>query len=114
MVSMTNDYDALKSALEQRHSPDEAGSSLDQLLNVRLTVQPRLLETTLEALAQADFPINPQLTHQRQTLIEFPAYRAQLKQLDALLRGLPVEISARNMLDEIRTPDPGRSPVLAN
>jgi len=111
MVSMTNDYDALKSALGRRSSPDEPGS-LGQLLNVRLTVEPRLLESTLEALAQADFPINPQLTHQRQTLIEFPAYRAQLKQLDDLLRGLPVEISARNMLDEIRTP--GRSPVLAN
>ncbi|MBY0505241.1 MAG: hypothetical protein K2X03_15110 [Bryobacteraceae bacterium] len=107
---MTNDYEALDRALGRGASPDP--SSLGQLLSVRLTVEPRLLESTLEALAKADFPINPQLTHQRKTLIEFPAYRGQLKQLSALLTGLPVEVSARNMLDEIRAP--GESPVLAH
>ncbi len=77
---------------------------LGDLLNVRLTVEPRGLENALEALSLADFPINPQLTHQRLTLIEFPAYRGQLKQLEDLLRGLVVEIAARSMIDEIRAP----------
>lgn len=91
---MTNDDDVW-------HLGQEA---LGDLLNVRLTVEPRGLESALEALAQADFPINPQLTHQRLTLIEFPAYRGQLKQLEDLLCGLVMEISARSMIDEIRSP----------
>ena len=111
MVAMTNDYDALYSALR---TPEGSEETLGQLVSVRLTVEPRLLESTLEALALANFPINPQLTHQRQTLIEFPAYRGQLKQLEQLLQGLDIEVSARNMLDEIRTPPSARSPVLAN
>jgi hypothetical protein len=115
MVSMTSDYEALRRALE---APEETGSpdgTLGQLVSVRLTVEPRMLESVLEALARADFPINPQLTHQRQTLIEFPAYRGQLKQLDHLLRGLTVQVTARRMLDEIRaTPDGERAPILAN
>ena len=110
---MTYDTDALRRALR---SPDHSGApedSLGQLVFVRLTVEPRLLESVLEALALADFPINPQLTHQRHTLIEFPAYRGQLKQLDSLLRGWAIEVSARDMLDEIRAPEAAVPPVLA-
>ena len=99
MVIMTNDYDALRRALDGS-KPDGLG----QLVSVSLTVEPRMLESALEALALADFPINPQLTHQRLTLIEFPAYRAQLPQLQNLLQDLEVELTARNMLDEIRMP----------
>ena len=96
---MTNDYDALRRALDGS-KPDGLG----QLVSVSLTVEPRMLESALEALALADFPINPQLTHQRLTLIEFPAYRGQLPQLQNLLQDLEVELTARNMLDEIRMP----------
>ena len=103
---MTNNYDALRRALHTPGSDPNQENALGQLVSVRLTVEPRLLEGTLEALAQADFPINPQLTHQRLTLIEFPAYRGQLSQLEDLLRGLDVEITARNMLDEIRAAPP--------
>ena len=99
MVIMTNDYDALRRALDGS-KPDGLG----QLVSVSLTVEPRMLESALEALALADFPINPQLTHQRLTLIEFPAYRAQLPQLRDLLKDLEVELTARDMLDEIRMP----------
>ena len=84
---MTNDYEALRRALGSISSEDNA---LGQLISVRLAVEPRLLESALEALALADFPINPQLTHQRLTLIEFPVYVTQLKQLENLLRGLDV------------------------
>ena len=96
---MTNDYDALRRALDGS-KPDGLG----QLVSVSLTVEPRMLESALEALALADFPINPQLTHQRLTLIEFPAYRGQLPQLRDLLKDLEVELTARDMLDEIRMP----------
>ena len=99
MVIMTNDYDALRRALDGS-KPDGLG----QLVSVSLTVEPRMLESALEALALADFPINPQLTHQRLTLIEFPAYRGQLPQLRDLLKDLEVELTARDMLDEIRMP----------
>ncbi len=100
MVIMTNDYDALRQALGGTLEP----KTLGELVSVRLTVEPRMLESALEALALADFPINPQLTHQRLTLIEFPAYRGQLPQLENLLKDLEVELTARNMLDEIRAP----------
>ena len=99
MVIMTNDYDALRRALDGS-KPDGLG----QLVSVSLTVEPRMLESALEALALADFPINPQLTNQRLTLIEFPAYRGQLPQLRDLLKDLEVELTARDMLDEIRMP----------
>jgi hypothetical protein len=103
---MTKDYDALRRALGPSAITGATENALGQLISVRLAVEPRLLESVLEALALADFPINPQLTHQRLTLIEFPVYRGQLKQLEHLLRGLDVEVTARNMLDEIRTPAP--------
>ena len=99
MVIMTNDYEALRRALDSSKT-----SGLGQLVSVSLTVEPRMLENALEALALADFPINPQLTHQRLTLIEFPAYRGQLPQLQNLLKDLEVQLTARNMLDEIRMP----------
>jgi hypothetical protein len=104
MVIMTNDYDALRRALGSSLTASTEDHALGQLISVRLAVEPRMLESVLEALALAAFPINPQLTHQRLTLIEFPAYLGQLKQLETLLAGLDVEVSARNMLDEIRAP----------
>ncbi len=110
MVIMTNDYEALRRALENGDLQEGGAAGLGQLVNVRLAVEPRHLESALEALALADFPINPQLTHQRQTFIEFPVYRRQLKQLEGLLRGLDVEVTARNMLDDLRA----ASTVLAN
>jgi hypothetical protein len=110
LVIMTNDYDALRRALGTSAITGTTDDALDQLISVRVAVEPRLLESALEALALADFPINPRLTHQRLTLIEFPVYFGQLKQLEQLLQGLDVEVSARNMLDEIRS---GPAPVLA-
>ena len=63
------------------------------LLSVSISVDPRHLESLLEALAQLTFPINPQIYHdaalvyhfpddheetEGTTLVEFPAYEAQL------------------------------------
>src|SRR5580700_360740 len=70
------------------------------LVSVSINVEPRSLESLLEALAQLDFPINPQIFHkaamvylypngseeiQAATLVEFPAYQGRLPQVRAAL-----------------------------
>ena len=70
------------------------------LVSISINVEPRNLESLLEALAQLDFPINPEIYHdaalvylfpngreesQSATLVEFPAYRDQLPQVRAAL-----------------------------
>src|SRR5262249_43818009 len=76
-------------------SPALAGSE-GTLVSVSICIDPRNLESLLEALAQVSFPINPQIYHdaavvyvypdQRQeselaTLVEFPAYAGQLDEV---------------------------------
>jgi len=56
-------------------------TSEGDLVSVRISVDPRYLEDLLECLAEADFPINPQIYHGRPTVVEFPAYEAQLASL---------------------------------
>jgi hypothetical protein len=66
------------------------------LVSVSISVDPRNLESLLEALSQVSFPINPQIYHdgavvyvyadQRQeselaTIVEFPAYAGQLNEV---------------------------------
>ena len=70
------------------------------LVSISINVEPRNLETLLEALAQLDFPINPEIYHdaalvylyangreetQAATLVEFPAYQGRLTQVRAVL-----------------------------
>lgn len=58
-----------------------------ELISLRISVEPRLLEDLLEALAVLDFPVNPQLYHQTaQVTVEFPAYSAQVDQVRNALR----------------------------
>jgi len=58
-----------------------------ELISVRISVEPRLLEDLLEALAGLDFPVNPQLYHQpAQVTVEFPAYSAQIEQVQEAVR----------------------------
>ncbi|HYZ86494.1 MAG TPA: hypothetical protein VE621_18915 [Bryobacteraceae bacterium] len=52
-----------------------------ELLSVRVSVAPRLLEDLLECLAGLPFPVNPQLYHGVPTVVEFPAYSKQLGQV---------------------------------
>jgi hypothetical protein len=57
-----------------------------ELVAVRVSVEPRLLEDLLEALAALDFPVNPQLYHHTGlTTVEFPAYTAQLEKIRGVL-----------------------------
>jgi hypothetical protein len=68
-------------------------SSEGVLVSLAIRVEPRRLETVLEALAQVAFPINPQIYHEAEiefrdstgcqaakvtTLVEFPAYLARI------------------------------------
>lgn len=91
-----------------------------ELVSVRIAVEPRLLETLLEALSEVSFPINPEIYHQAvvvcitdggrreskpATLVEFPAYRDGLAEVRQALEahGLdPAAIQVRSMLSEIQ------------
>jgi hypothetical protein len=82
-----------------------------ELVSVSISVDPRDLESLLEALAHADFPINPQIYHadghspDAKTIVEFPAYSGGLPQVRAALAvaGLDAgSIRVRGMLEEIQ------------
>ena len=78
-----------------------------ELLSVRYAVEPRLLEDALEALANAPFPINPQLRHpapgdgsalkEWRTVIEFPAYAGQIEGVADTLRHYGLDAQALNI-----------------
>ena len=75
-----------------------------ELVSVRVSVEPRLLEDLLESLAAVSFPINPQIYHGRPTVVEFPAYELRLEELRLLLRQSGFEnasIQIDPMLDAI-------------
>jgi hypothetical protein len=73
--------------------PDDSGLPFalfgleGELISLRITVEPRLLEDLLETLSALDFPVNPQLYHrQARVSVEFPAYSAQVDQVREALR----------------------------
>ncbi len=90
------------------------------LVCVSIAVDPRRLESLLEALAQTSFPINPQIYHdaavvylaadgreetQTVTLVEFPAYEGRLNEVRDALNSHdfePASVHATSMLDEIQ------------
>jgi hypothetical protein len=94
------------------------------LVSVSINVEPRNLESLLEALAQLDFPINPEIYHdaalvylypkgreetQPATLVEFPAYRGRLPQVRAALSAFgfdPSIVYVAGMMDAIHAERP--------
>ncbi|MCC6389639.1 MAG: hypothetical protein IT167_03470 [Bryobacterales bacterium] len=84
------------------------------LLSVRVTVEAFLLEYLLDALAEAPFPINPEIHHHAEieqdgrrlpaVHVDFPAWRHQVDQIRALLRGRPFQagLQVSSMLQDIR------------
>jgi hypothetical protein len=75
-----------------------------ELVSVRISIEPRLLEETLEALAEVAFPINPEIFHGWPTVVEFPAYRSRLAELRTVLlrSGIPTQaVEVSRMLDSI-------------
>ena len=104
-----------------------------ELLAVRISVEPRLLEKLLDTLAQLEFPISPQIYHhaalryvyadgrdrwEPTTTVEFPAYAAWLPGLkQALKEGgfQAATFAARSMLEDLSAecdiePGPAGSP----
>jgi hypothetical protein len=77
--------------IETRPTSADSGDSLfgqnGELVELRIPVEPRLLEDLLEALASLDFPVNPELSHQpRVVYVEFPAYAGHVEEVRGLLR----------------------------
>lgn len=97
--------------------PALAGSQ-GALVSISISVDPRFLESLLEALAHLTFPINPQIYHdaaivyhfadhqesEAATLVEFPAYASQLDEVRSATQAYgfdPASIEVTSMLDEI-------------
>jgi hypothetical protein len=94
------------------------------LVSISISVDPRHLESLLEALAQLSFPINPQIYHdaaliyrypdrheetEATTLVEFPAYEARLDDVRRALQAFgfdPACLHVAGMLDEIHAEFP--------
>jgi hypothetical protein len=75
-----------------------------ELVQVRVSTDPRLLEDLLECLAGVPFPINPSISHGRPTVVEFPAYEPRLFEVRDALRAYgfdPAAMSVSSMLDAI-------------
>jgi len=91
------------------------------LVCVSIDVDPRGLESLLEALAQVGFPINPEIYHDAAlvyvdagggedrrsvTLVEFPAYERRLAEVRAALEAHgfdPARVQVMGMLDAIHS-----------
>ncbi len=100
--------------------PSAALSGSDgALASLSIDVDPRFLESLLEALARLSFPVNPQIYHEAEmvyryadgheeteaaTLVEFPAYAGQLKEVREALAAFgfdPSSVYVTWMLAEI-------------
>jgi hypothetical protein len=77
-----------------------------ELVSVRVSIEPRLLERVLDALARLEFPINPQIYHGlAATVVEFPAWAGRLGEVRGAFEhaGLAsAVVSVRGMLENIR------------
>jgi hypothetical protein len=94
------------------------------LVSVAIHVSPRFLESLLEALAELDFPVNPQIYHdaaivyeygdgrertEATTIVEFPAYAGRLTKLRTALEAYgfdPESVTVTGMLDELHSEGP--------
>ncbi len=102
------------------NSPSLAGAE-GALVSVSVSVAPSRLEELLDALAQLEFPINPQIYHdaalvyhyadnreelEPTTLVEFPAYENRLPEIRGVLEAYgfpPGCVQATAMLDDIHS-----------
>jgi len=75
-----------------------------ELVSVSVAVDPRFLESLLEALAQVTFPINPQIYHGTVTRVEFPAYATRVEEVRHALaaRGFEAaQVRCVSMLEKV-------------
>ncbi len=88
----------------QGSEPGVLHGAKGDLVFVRVKVESRLLEDLLEALARADFPINPEIRHgYPYTFVVFPAYDQQVGEIHSLIQsaGIQVGLDLANMLSAI-------------
>ena len=109
--------------------PERSLSSTEgALVSVSIRVDPRGLESLLEALAEVGFPINPQIYHQAEiafvragglteaaetTLVEFPAYLGRVDEVYGALEAHGFErnsVLVTSMLEELRSPASKEAP----
>jgi hypothetical protein len=65
------------------------------LVSIRIATDPRRVEDLLEALATAEFPVNPQIYHRlSRVVVEFPAYACHIDRLRRLVSASGVEEDA--------------------
>lgn len=83
------------------------------LLSIRISVEPRLIEELLDALAALSFPINPEIRHtdadprgrHAVTVVDFPAYEDRVSEVREALRRRgfdPGAVRVASMLEEIQ------------
>ncbi len=77
-----------------------------ELVLIRITVEPRLLEQLLESLAGTSYHINPQVfpNSPEGARVEFPAYESWIDPISAGLKGNglePVQFEATRMLTRL-------------
>jgi hypothetical protein len=76
------------------------------LVSVAVYVESKSLEALLDALAQLEFPINPQICHGPVTSVEFPAYESRLAEVRRVLAAYgfrPDAVRVSDMLTVIRS-----------
>ena len=97
------------SAWPENQHPSLRGTE-GELVSVRITVEPRLLERLLDVLAELSFPINPQLYHSAPaTMIEFPAWAGRVPEIEGALTRSGFDsgcLGVRDMLADIRWQEP--------
>ncbi|MGQ9632941.1 MAG: hypothetical protein ACUVXB_01710 [Bryobacteraceae bacterium] len=107
-----------------------------ELILISIAVEPRSLESLLEALAELPFPVNPEIYHNADVtrvypdgrqecelavLVDFPAWEYNLEAVRQALRArgfAPESLSARNLLEGLAAesetlPAPQGSPYVA-
>ena len=75
-----------------------------ELVLIRIRVEARLLEDLLEALAEVPFPLNPQIYHYPETVVEFPAYSSRVTEIVTAItkRGFDAgQMQVANLLEAI-------------
>jgi hypothetical protein len=75
-----------------------------ELIQVRVSTEPKRLEQLLDCLAGLSFPINPQIYHGIPTVVEFPAYENRLQEVNDAIRVYgfdPASIRVSTMLQAI-------------
>lgn len=87
-----------------QNTPPTLSGREGELVSVSISVEPRELESLLEALAMVHFPINPQIIHHPETVVEFPAYEGGLAEVRQALRACgfdPHEMRVKSMIEEL-------------